>query len=88
MVDGPDGNLGLDLKPLGHDGHGLHERTREGAVAGEHILERMPVQDADEPAHQGIAKAMKATPVFRLVRSVGDAVTHGHVRLAGGNGRE
>lgn len=85
-VDGPDRDLGLDLEALRHDGHGLDEGAREGAVAGHDVLEGVAVEDADEPADEVVAEAVEASSVLGAVGAVGDAVAHRHVGLACGDG--
>lgn len=85
-VDGPDRDLGLDLEALRHDGHGLDEGAREGAVAGHDVLEGVAVENADEPSHEVVAEAVEASSVLGAVGAVGDAVAHNRVGLAGGDG--
>ena len=87
-VDCPDGDLGLDLEALRHDGHGLYEGAREGAVTCHDVLERMAVKQANEPSHEVVAKLMETAPVLRAVGAVGDTVAHNHVGITIDNGRQ
>lgn len=87
-VDGPDRDLGLDLEALRHDGHGLDEGAREGAVAGHDVIGGITVEQANEPSHEVVTKLMETAPVFCIVGAVGNAVAHNHVGIAIDNGRQ
>ena len=87
-VDGPDRDLGLDLEALRHDGHGLYEGAREGAVACHDVIGGMAVKQANEPSHEVVTELMEAPSVLCIVGAVGDTVAHRHVGITIDNGRQ
>lgn len=86
VVDGVDGKLGLDLEALAQDGERLDERQAHGAVARHDVLEAVAVDPLDHGADQVVAESVEDALVLLGVGAVGEAVAHGHVRLAGEDG--
>ena len=82
VVDGVDGEFGLDLEALAQDGERLDERSAHGAVARHDVLEAVAVDPLDHGADQVVAESVEGALVLLGVGAVGQAVAHGHVRLA------
>ena len=82
MIDGVDGELGLDLEALAQDGERLDERLAHGTVPRHNVFEAVAVDPLDHGADQVVAKSVEGALVLLGVGAVGQAVAHGHVRLA------
>ena len=86
VVDGVDGELGLDLEPLAQDGERLDEWQAHGAVARHDVLEAVAVDPLDHGADQVVAESVEGALVLLGVGAVGQSVAYGHVRLSGEDG--
>ena len=82
VVDGVDGELGLDLEALAQNGERLDERLAHGAVARHDVLKAVAVDPLDHRADQVVAESVEGALVLLGVGAVGQAIAHGHVRLA------
>lgn len=82
VVDGVDGELGLDLEALAQNGERLDERLAHGAVARHDVLKAVAVDPLDHGADQVVAESVEGALVLLGVGAVGQAIAHGHVRLA------
>lgn len=82
MIDGVDGELGLDLEALAQNGERLDERLAHGAVARHDVLKAVAVDPLDHGADQVVAESVEGALVLLGVGAVGQAIAHGHVRLA------
>lgn len=86
VVDGVDGELGLNLEALAQDRERLDERPAHGAVTRHDVVEAVAVDPLDHGADQVVPKAVEGTLVLIGVGAVGQAVAHGHVHLSGEDG--
>lgn len=82
MIDGVDGELGLDLEALAQDGERLDERLAHGAVPRHDVFEAVTVDPLDHGADQVVPETVEGALVFLGVSAVGETVAHGHIRLS------
>lgn len=82
MIDGVDGEFGLDLEALAQDGERLDERSAHGAVARHDVLEAVAVDPLDHGADQVVPETVEGALVLLGVSAVGEAVAHGHIRFS------
>lgn len=82
MIDGVDGELGLDLETLAQDGERLDEWLAHGTVSRHDVFEAVAVDPLDHGADQVVPETVEGALVLLGVSAVGEAVAHGHIRFS------